>query len=112
LPSIRKATVARKPDHREEHEATVNPLRAERRVDFGVSVVTILAWLFFCPPAAGASCARRSHALSLEGNDKDKPRAKKFTRREYEAVFARDAALLTSPRLRGEVRKPALLFEN
>jgi len=32
LPSIRKATVARKPDHREEHEAAVNPLRAERRV--------------------------------------------------------------------------------
>jgi hypothetical protein len=32
LPSIQKATVARKPDHREEHEAAVNPLRAERRV--------------------------------------------------------------------------------
>ena len=32
LPSIRKATVARKPDHREEHEAAVKPLRAERRV--------------------------------------------------------------------------------
>jgi hypothetical protein len=31
-PSIQKATVARKPDHREEHEAAVKPLRAERRV--------------------------------------------------------------------------------
>jgi len=86
LPSIRKATVARKPDHREEHEAAVNPLRAERRVfwcickDCARLFVFGRRWLRVhqAPGVPTPSRMRATTKIYLA--------RKKFTRRDREAV--------------------------
>jgi hypothetical protein len=52
----------------------------------------MLVWLFFLPhQAAGASSARRSHALSRGRDIENQTSREKYTRRDREAVAANDA---------------------
>jgi hypothetical protein len=63
-----RTTVTRKPDRREEHEATVKTIAWGRRVKTGEPVVTMLVCLFFIArEAAGAAGIRRSPRPPLGG---------------------------------------------
>jgi len=79
------ATVSTKPDHRGEYEATVNHCVRSAGLFWCIRGDCYGLAFFSARPAAGASSARRSHALS-RAKPKIIPRAKKITWRDRETV--------------------------
>ncbi len=85
-------TVARKPGHRGEHEATVKTIARGMPGDPGVTVVTNARVYYTTRAAAGASGARHSLRPLMFRGRKIQVKLARFARRDREAACANDAA--------------------